>query len=101
MAEAPHPVHRQIAAELVLPLGHFRIDELQHAHPDHWMHLLHPDPELIKVFLAEETLRLGGRGREVVGRVSDGNAELPLTGCEGYFVGTSRTRADPPQPGRA
>jgi hypothetical protein len=90
----------QISAELVLPLGHFYTDELQEAHPEKWAHILHPDPVLTRAFLAEETLRLGGRGREIVGLVFDGEHELPLTGCEGYFVGTRRQPLDPPQLGR-
>jgi hypothetical protein len=95
------PVHAGlITAELVLPFGRFRLEELRQEHPEEWAHLLHPDSRLTRYFLAEETVRLGGRGQAVVGRAFDGADELPLTGVEGYFVDTPRQVYDPKEPGR-
>ncbi len=84
----------------MLPLGRFHMDELRQAHPAKWAQMLHPGPALTRVFLAEETVRLGGRGYDVVGLVFDGPERLPLTGFEGYLVGTTRQDYDPKQPGR-
>jgi hypothetical protein len=89
-----------MAAAVVLPLGRSRLAHLRRAHREKLEHILHPAPAMVRAFLAEEAVRLGGRGHEVVGWVYDQGEELPLTGFEGYFVGTTRDHDDPKQPGR-
>jgi hypothetical protein len=89
-----------MAAEVVLPLGRARLAHLRQAHGEKLQHIVRPDPAMVRAFLAEEAVRLGGRGHEVVGWVYDQGEELPLTGFEGYFVGTVRDKTDPAQPGR-